>query len=151
MNNWKHFVAALSLLIACGSHAQADTPRISDVWVKATLPGASVSAAYMQIQSERAVKLVKVESPAAGLVELHNMNMKDGVMEMKAMDAVDVPAGKQVTLKPGGMHVMMMKVNQPIKAGDKVPLILTFEGADKKPLVVKLDATAREAIPASHH
>ncbi len=145
MNKWSTLVSLAAVLLVGASHAQ-DAPRITDVWVKSTPPGATVSAAYMQIQSARAVKLVKAESPAAGLVELHNMSMKDGVMEMKAMGAVEIPAGKTVTLKPGGMHVMMMKVKQPIKAGDKVALTLTFEGADKKPLVVKLDATARDAM-----
>jgi copper(I)-binding protein len=87
---------------------------------------------------------VKAETSVAGIVEIHNMSMKDSVMEMKAVDAVDIPANKSVELKPGGLHVMLMKVAQPINTGDKVPLILTFEGADKKPVIVKLDATAQE-------
>lgn len=150
MNKWSTFVSFAAVLLVGASHAQ-DAPKVTDVWVKSTLPGTAVSAAYMQIQSSRATRLVKVDTPAAGLVELHNMNMKDGVMEMKAMDAVEVPAGKTVTLKPGGMHVMMMNVKKSIKAGDKVPLTLTFEGADKKPLVVILDATARDAMQTHGH
>ncbi len=151
MKKWSQLLPFAILLFVGAGHAQSDAPKISEVWVKSTLPGAAVSAAYMQIQSSKATRLVKVDTPAAGLVELHNMTMKDGVMEMKAMDAVEVPAGKSVTLKPGGMHVMLMNVKKPIKAGDKVALTLTFEGADKKPLVVKLDATARDALAASHH
>ena len=151
MKKWTHLASGLALLAATSGHAQADAPKITDAWVKSTVPGATVSAAYMQIQSASTIRLVKAETPAAGLVELHNMSMKDGAMEMKAMDAVEVPAGKSVTLKPGGMHVMMMKLKQPIKAGDKVPLILTFEGADRKPLVVKLDAPARDAMQTHGH
>lgn len=128
----------------------ATAPLITDAWVKTTVPGATVSGAYMHIKSAQPVKLVKAESPVAGLVELHNMSMKDGVMEMKAMDAVDVPANKVVDLKPGGMHVMLMMVKKPINKGDKIPLTLTFEGADKKPLAVKVEAIAQEKDSGSH-
>ena len=146
------FAACASLLFAASTaHAQKkgpDSPAITDAWVKASVPGATVSAAYMRIKSATPLKLVRAETPVAGLVELHNMTMKGGVMEMKAMDAVDIPANQTVELKPGGMHVMLMMVKQPIKSGDKVPLTLTFEGADKKPLVIKLEAVAREKGPA---
>jgi copper(I)-binding protein len=138
---------------AVPAHAQKidpAPPAITDAWVRTTVPGGTVSAAYMHIKSTKPLRLVKAESPVAGLVELHNMTMKDGVMGMKAMDAVDIPADKMVELKPGAMHVMLMMVKQPIKAGDKVPLILTFEAADKKPVVIKLDAVAQEKGPSGH-
>lgn len=104
----------------------------------------------MQIKSATPIKLIKVESSSAGIVEIHDMKMNDGVMEMKALDAVDVGPGKLVRLAPGGMHVMLMKVKKPISKGDKVPLILTFEDAGKKHIVVKLDATARENNAGGH-
>jgi periplasmic copper chaperone A len=146
-------IASLAILIAFPAAAQkpsASLPVITDAWVRITVPGATVSGAYMHIKSAEPVKLVKAETPAAGLVELHNMSMKDGVMEMKAMDAVEVPANKVVDLKPGGMHVMLMMVKKPINKGDKVSLTLTFEGADKKPLVVKVDAIAQEKDSGQH-
>jgi hypothetical protein len=138
---------------AASAHAQKidpGPPAVTDAWVRTTVPGGKVSAAYMHIKSAKPLRLVKAESPVAGLVELHNMTMKDGVMEMKAMDAIDVPADRMVELKPGAMHVMLMMVKQPIKAGDKVPLILTFETADKRPVVIKLEALAQEKGPSGH-
>ena len=153
MSSTKTFIATLTLLIAIPASAQkpsANLPVVTDAWVRITVPGATVSGAYMHIKSAQPVKLVKAETPAAGLVELHNMSMKDGVMEMKAMDAVEVPANKMVDLKPGGMHVMLMMVKKPINKGDKVPLTLTFEGADKKPLVVKVEAIAQEKDSGQH-
>lgn len=140
------FVAAASLEI----HSRESAPTITDAWVKTTVPGGRVSAAYMSIKSAKPLKLVKVETPVAGIVELHNISMKDGVMEMKAVDAVDIPANRSVDLKPGGLHVMLMKVAQPINTGDNVPLVLTFESASKKSVVVKLDATAREKAASGH-
>lgn len=129
----------------------AAAPKVFDVWVKTTVPGGRVSAAYMHIKSATPTKLVKVETDVAEIVEIHDMKMRDGVMEMKAIDAVDVPANKLVDLKPGGMHVMLIKVKQPIKKGDKIPLKLTFEGADKKPLVVNVDAVGQEKDGGHRH
>ena len=119
-------------------------PVVTDAWVKATLPGSDASAAYMRLTSATPLKLVKAETSVAGIVELHNMNMKDGVMEMKALDAVELPAGQAVELKPSGMHIMLMQVKRPIKAGDKVPLMLTFARVDGKRLVMKIEARARD-------
>ena len=118
-------------------------PSVSNVWVKTTIPGSTVSAAYMQIKSAVPLKLIKAESTAAGIVEIHDMKMKDGVMEMKALDALDIPVNKTTELKPGGTHIMLMKLKQPINKGDKVPLTLTFEGADKKLTTLKMNALAQ--------
>ena len=128
----------------------AATPIITDAWVKTTVTGGSVSAAYMNIKSATPLKLVKAESPVAGMVEIHDMKMNDGVMEMKALDAVNVPADKLVKLAPAGMHVMLMKVKKPINKGDKVPLTLTFEDEAKKPIIVTLDAIAKEDNAGGH-
>ena len=131
--------------------ATAATPvTISNVWAKTTVPGGAVSAAYMQIKSAKPVKLVKVETAIANIVEIHDMKMNDGVMEMKALDAVDIPANKVVELKPGGMHVMLIKVKQPINKGDKIPLTLTFEGADKKSFTMNVEASGQEKS-GTHH
>jgi periplasmic copper chaperone A len=139
-------------VISLSAHAvtPAAPPDISDVWVKTTVPGSTVSAAYMHIKSATPMKLVKVESPAAGIVEIHDMKMNAGVMEMNAMDAVDIAANTLVELKPGGMHVMLMKVRKPINKGDKVPLKLTFEIVGKKTLVIELAAIAQEKNVAGH-
>ncbi|MEO8385239.1 MAG: copper chaperone PCu(A)C [Betaproteobacteria bacterium] len=144
-----------TFLLALPSHAQPSAtsiaaPVISESWIKTTVPGSAVSAAYMRIKSAIPFKLVKAESTAAGIVEIHDMKMNDGVMEMKALDAIDVPPNKAVELKPGGMHVMLMNVKKPINKGDKIPMTLTFEGANKKPVLVKLELVARENATAHH-
>ena len=144
------FFAAFLSVISLQATGQNATPIITNAWVKTTVPGSHVSAAYMSIKSAKPLKLVKAESTVAGLAEIHNMSMKDGVMEMKAMDVVDIPANKLVEFKPGGLHVMLMNVAKPINPGDKVPLVLIFEGADKKPIIVKLDATAQDKAATAH-
>ena len=148
-------VVSFAIIFAAASSAQraeknATAPVITDAWVKTTIPGGSVSAAYMNIKSATPLQLVKAESPVAGMVEIHDMKMNDGVMEMKALDAVNVPANKLVKLSPGGMHVMLMRVKKPITKGDKVPLTLTFEDEAKKLIVVTLDAIAKEDNAGGH-
>ena len=147
--------AVLAIALTAVSTVEAASPGpalpiVSNVWVKTTVPGGSVSAAYMHIKSATTLKLVKAESSLAGIVEIHDMKMNGGVMQMKALDSLDIAVGKTVELKPGGTHVMLMKVKEPIRKGDKVPLTLTFEGADKKVTTIKLDAIAREN-DAQHH
>ena len=148
------FVSLALYCVALPVSSQPNTtvlPTISDVWVRATVPGGSVTGAYMQIRSATPLKLVKIDSPAARLIELHESKMTDGVMEMKALDGVDIPAGKRVALKPGGMHVMMMKIAKPIVVGDNVPLTLTFIGADKKTFQIKVNAVAKEKDGGARH
>jgi periplasmic copper chaperone A len=142
-------LAAASL----SAHAQkVDEPslKVFDVWAKTTVPGGSVSAAYMHIKSGKPLKLVKAESSIAQTVEIHDMKMNAGVMQMKAIDAVEIPANKLVDLKPGGMHIMLIKVNKPINKGDQVPLTLTFETADKKTFTRQVMAKGQEKDSGGH-
>jgi copper(I)-binding protein len=138
------FVTLLPTLVLAQTSAAEPSLKITDAWLKTTVPGGSVSAAYMQISSAKPLKLIKAESPLTPNVEIHNMSMKEGVMEMRAVDAVDVPANKTVSLKPGGFHIMLIKVKQPINKGDSVPLKLTFETPDKKFFSVDVAAKGQE-------
>ena len=143
-------LAALNgLPAAFAQKSSTEAPQISDVWIKATIPGSNVSAAYLRIKSAKTVKLVKAETAVANIAELHSMNMKDGVMEMKAESSFNVSAGKTIELKPGGMHIMLMQVAKPIKAGDKVPLTLTFDTGGGNSLVMNVEAIAR--AQSAHH
>ena len=143
------FLGTFLGVISLQATGQDATPIISHAWVKTTVPGSRVSAAYMSIKSTKPLKLVKAETTVAGIAEIHNMTMKDGVMEMKAELAFNVPAGKTIELKPGGMHIMLMQVAKPIKAGDKVPLKLTFDTGGGNSRVVNVEAIAR--AQSAHH
>ena len=85
-------------------------------------------------------RLTGGSTPVAGRVEIHTMSMDGGVMRMRQLkDGLEIPAGGEATLKPGSFHVMLMDLKQPLKAGDTVPLTLTFTGAGtvETELVVK--------------
>ena len=145
-------VIAALFSLAAGAVFAADSVKVYDAWVRDTVPGAMVSAAYMRIKSDAPVKLVKAESSVAGVTEIHKMEMKDGIMKMQAVDAIEVVPGKVVDLKPGGYHIMLMMLKDQIKAGAKVPLTLTFEDAGKKQTVIKVEAKvqARDAQEPKH-
>jgi len=116
---------------------------ITDAWVRGTVPAQTSTGAYMKIKSTEDAKIVAASSPAAKIVEIHEMAMANGVMEMKAMGALPLPAGKPVELKSGGYHLMMMELAKPLKAGDKVPITFTVEGKGGKKTTVEVKADVR--------
>ncbi|WP_419184931.1 copper chaperone PCu(A)C [Thiobacillus denitrificans] len=134
--------------------AWAATISVSDAWARATMPGQKVSGAYMRIQSDADARLVSASSPAVPRVEMHEMRMDGDVMRMREVKAIDLPKGKTVSLEPGGFHIMLMNLPQPIAAGDVIPLILTVESGGKRQTVeVKAEARAPMggAMPMQHH
>lgn len=130
--------------------AGAAEVSVQDAWAKATLPGQKVAGAYMTITSDARARLVGVESPAAKVAEVHEMRHEDGVMRMRRLDALDLPAGKAVKLAPGGFHIMLMDIREPLVAGQSVPLTLLIE-ADGKRQSVPVRASVRETGPSGGH
>ena len=124
--------------------AQAQV-KVDDAWVRSTVAPQKTTGAFMQLTSAKPVKVVAASSPLAAVVEIHEMKMEDGVMKMRAVDALPLPAGQPVALKPGSYHVMLMGLKAPIKAGETVPLTLTVEGEDKQRSNVEIKAEARGA------
>lgn len=128
--------ACLALGVAAASAATdgqaASAPQVSDAWARATVPGQPVGAAYMKIDSAVAATLTRVETEVAKQVQVHNMQMEGGVMKMRDHGQLEIPAGKMVVLAPGGLHLMLLGLKQPLKAGENVQMTLTFVDANKK-------------------
>lgn len=142
-------LTAIGALLA--QSAWAANVTITDAWARATMPGQPVSAAYMLITSDTDAKLVGASSPAVPQVEVHEMKMDGDVMIMREVKALDLPKGKAVALEPGGFHIMLMNLKQPIAAGEVVPLTLVIESGGKKQAVeVKAVARARNSGPMQH-
>jgi hypothetical protein len=131
---------ASALLVSLAAQAQV---KVDEPWVRATVAPQKTTGAFMQLTSARPVKVVAASSPVAAVVEIHEMKMEGGVMKMRAVDALALPAGQAVALKPGSYHVMLMGLKAPIKAGETVPLTLTVEGEDKQRTAVEIKAVAR--------
>ncbi len=135
-------LGAIALLIA--SNVGAQSMQVKDAWVRGTVPAQKATGAFMEISGKQAARLVSADSPVAAVVELHTMSMQNGVMKMTQVDAIDVPAGQTVKLAPGGYHVMFMGLKQQMKSGERVPLKLTFELADKKRESLDLSVEVRD-------
>lgn len=153
MANMRACIAtAIVLLWTLGSNpVAAQSVEVKGAWVRGTVPGQKGTGAFMELTSKRTARLVAVGSPAAGAVEIHNMKMEGSVMKMFAVNGVDLPANRTVKLAPGGYHVMMMDLKQTLKAGDRVPLKLTFEMADKTRETLDLTVEVRDVTGATKH
>ena len=118
------------MAVAAASTAQAQV-EIDKAWARATAPGAEVAGGYMTIRNRgnRADRMVGASSPAAARVEMH-VHVRDGeVIKMRQVPGYDVPASGSFELKPGGAHLMFVRIARPLKEGDKVPVKLRFEKA----------------------
>jgi copper(I)-binding protein len=140
----KKLLIATLLAVTANAWAQgAATVTIKDAWVRATVAQQKATGAFMQLTAKSDVKVVAASSPIAGVVEIHEMAMDKDVMKMRAVPALDLPAGKTVELKPGGYHMMLMDLKGPVKEGDLVSLSLVLEGKDGQRETLEVKAPVR--------
>ena len=132
----------VSLVLLVGTLAHAEVTA-KDAWVRGTVPAQKITGAFMTLTSTEDAKIVGASSPAAKKAEIHSSMMMGGVNHMHAIDAIALPAGKPVELKPGGNHVMLMDLARQVKPGDVVPIVFTIEGRDGKRTQFEVKATAR--------
>jgi copper(I)-binding protein len=134
-------LAAALVIVPAFAH---DTFTVGDIEIsggfsRATLPNAPVGGGYLTIVNTGTEDdtLIAAASPVAGDVQLHEMKMEGDVMKMAEMpDGIPVPAGETVTLAPGGLHLMMMGLKQPLAENDSVPVTLTFARAGTVEIVL---------------
>jgi copper(I)-binding protein len=144
----------LAVIAVCAFAVTAwagDAPVVSDAWARATPPGTTVGAAYMIIQGgKQADRLVDARSDRAAMVHLHTVEEKDGVSKMRAIEAVEVPAGQRVALAPMSTHIMLMGLDGPLVAGQTFVVTLRFANAGEQPVAVTVKpATATD--DHAHH
>ena len=124
LNRFGWIVAALLVSISC----YAGDIEISGAWTRATAPGQVQASVDLSITSKQSATLVGVSSPACKVGELHSMTTdKDGMMRMRQVNAIDLPAGKTVNLGKSGYHLMLNELKAPLREGDSVPLTLTIK------------------------
>jgi periplasmic copper chaperone A len=99
--------------------------------IRASMGQSPTTAGYLTIlnHGKTADRLVSVSCRCAASVSVHEMKMTGSMASMKMVPSVEIPAGGKVTLAPGGLHLMVMGLKAPIKAGDRVEMVLTFKGA----------------------
>ncbi len=144
----------LTLLTASLSlTALADTVKVGDPWARATPPGAPAGGAFMSLTADADMALVAAESNASKVVELHTMKMENGVMIMRQVPQIDLPKGQTVSLKPGGLHIMLIGLHAPLKAGEKVDITLRVKDRQGKeqriPVSTEIRSPKTTAKPAA--
>jgi copper(I)-binding protein len=125
----KFLAVLLASLAFTGAACAQAQPSVEQAWVRASVPGQQATGAFMRITAKEPLKLVGASSPVAGLVEVHEMKMDGDVMRMRPAGPVDLPVGRAFELKPGGYHIMLQELKQPLKAGETVPITLVFRSA----------------------
>ncbi len=126
----KTFIAWL--LLACVPALQAaENMRVEDAWARETPPGVTNGAAYVTLINEASDKdrLVSVRGAVSETVELHTHLMEGDMIMMRQVESIEVDAGDRTVLEPGGKHLMLIGLKQPLVAGDRFPLTLEFEKA----------------------
>jgi copper(I)-binding protein len=146
-----HAAALLAAILAgAAGSALAAGVAVSDAWARATLPGQRVAGVYMRLESDVPARLAGVSSPAANRAEVHQMRHENGVMKMRKVESLDLPAGRAVKLEPGGYHVMLFDIRRPLEAGTRLQLTLIVEHAGKRS-EVPISAQVRPVLEADEH
>ena len=130
-------VALLGPPVAAAAEVRPGDLRISQAWARATPPGAITGAAYLTVTnaSRAPEQLLGAASPAAAKVEIHRMSIADGVMRMAAAKAgVAIPAGQSLELRPGGYHLMLSGLREPLRPGARILVTLKFARAGSVPV-----------------
>ncbi|MDV3504965.1 copper chaperone PCu(A)C [Marinobacter sp. M-5] len=149
MTRRKHLAAGL--LLACttmttpyvtADHHSHGTVVIENPWSRPTPPGSPMGVGYMTLTNtgDSEITFTAAETPRAANVSIHQSIMNDGVMSMQPLkNGLTIPGGETVELKPHGYHLMLEQLEGPLKAGEAVPMTLSFDGADS----LKVELTVR--------
>lgn len=134
----------MSLCQTVSAASVADGIMVNDPYVRAVPPGQPNSASFMALHNtgKQGSALISASSPAAEVVELHTHTMEEGMMRMRKVEKIDLPAGELVKLQPGGLHVMLIGLKQKLVPDEKVSLTLMFEDGSS----LKVDAPVRKLM-----
>ena len=127
----KQLIITVLLAITVTAWAQT-TVKVEDAWVRGTVATQKATGAFMRLTPSANARLVEAKSPVAGVVEIHEMTLEKDIMKMRQIPGLDLAADRTMELKPGGYHVMLMDLKQPLKGGEQVPITLVFEDDAKK-------------------
>jgi len=139
----KSFILFISSLFFTFPAQAANLVSVKDAWARVTPPGVEVGVAYLTLEAKQTLQLTKARSNVSQSVEFHNMTMNNGVMQMRQLPNLPLPAGKPVKLEPGGLHLMLIDLKKPLKSGDKVQLELQFSQGKRVVETLKLEVPVK--------
>jgi len=144
--------AILGLGLFAAGGACAGDIEVKAPWTRATVAGASVAAGFLAIENKgaEADRLTGAATAAAEKVEIHEMRMDGDIMKMRALpEGVEIRPGETVTLKPGGLHLMLLGLKQRLIPGAAVPVTLSFARAGQVAVVLPVQSVGAMAPPAA--
>ena len=123
--------ASLAAILGAASLFAADV-NVDNVRARTSKPGANNSAIFMNIKnnSDADVKLIEVKSSVCKSTEMHTHKHENGMKSMVQVPDIEIAKKGETKLVPGGLHVMLMELNQPLKEGDKVDLWMKFNNGE---------------------
>jgi hypothetical protein len=124
---------------------------VSDAWSRATAPGQDSAVVGLRITSQKDARMVALSSPAAAEAQMHSMTHENGMMKMRQLDSLTLPAKQEIVLGAGGDHLMLINLKKPLKAGDVIPMTLTVQFSDKSTEQVSVKAVVQPLTHAHHH
>jgi len=139
----KHLFSLAVLFVLTGLSFAQSKVVVEGAWVGEVPPSSPVAAAYMTIKNNGTAddKLLSVTSSISGSTMVHQTLVdEEGVARMDMIDALVIPAGKSVVLKPGGTHIMLMDLKEPVTGKEKIELDLKFEYAGE----MKIEAPVKK-------
>ena len=147
MNIIKFVLTVLSVLMCLSNGYTDGSMVVSDDWIVAAPPNASVIAGYMTIEnkSSQTRKLIKVSSEHFKRIEIHRTEMHGDIMRMVPQDKLDIPAREAISLQPGSYHLMLIGPESIPKEGERVNLILQFDNGE----TLHINSTVRKATSGS--
>lgn len=141
----------LTAMVQAEALAPDETPSVfvHEAKVRVPVPGQNLTAAYFQLHNQSAQEriLVSVTTPIAARTELHNHTEEDGIMRMRRVELVTIPAQGHQHFQSGGYHVMLYDLHHRPQAGETVPLLLIFDDG----LQLSVEAVAESVLDRSHH
>lgn len=142
-------LAALCAPVSAQADVAADAIQVEAPYARAVPPGQTNSAAFLTLRNRTGNDhaLVAAESPVAQTMELHTHIMDEGMMRMRPVEKIEVPAGVTVELQPGGLHIMLIGLDHQLIPGEEVQITLIYEDGSRE----TLQAPVRMAQPMTHH
>lgn len=130
-------IALISIVMANMTYSAtmaSDSITVREAYIRAVPAGQTVTAAFMQLENSSDVKriIVNASSPESRVVELHEHIHEQGMMKMRRLESLVIPASDKTILQPGGLHIMMIGLHQPLKLGQNVTLTLEFADGSSK-------------------
>ena len=123
---------AIALTLVSSASGASDTLIVSDAWVRATPPGKMMTAGYASLEnvSKDVITITGVSAEVAGHTSLHETRIERDRSTMRPVAKLSIKAGERVSLKPGGLHIMLMKLSEPLTDGQSIDICLELENND---------------------